>query len=346
MIIQPLIILVLVFTLPFLAKKAEQELETFFFIMGIIAVSLTNQWSTALIREALIEPVKITAAVFAAGMLFKFLQKSIARNINKILGKTGIKFFAFFVVAGLGLASSVITVIAAALVLVEIISHLKLDRKDETRLVILTCFSIGIGSALTPIGEPLATIITGKLQGPPYHAGFWFLFKNLWLYTVPCILFLAVLAVKMTETGHESNSGLKEGKEEETKDIFIRTGKIYLFIVSLVLLGRAFEPVVDNYVSKIPYYFIYWINLLSAVLNNSTLAAAEIGPSMSLNQVNAAILALITAGGMLIPGNIPNIIAANKLKIKSREWAMLGVPLGFIIMAVYFIIILLQTGQK
>ncbi len=343
MIIQSLIIMLLVFILPFLIKKAEEELEIFFFIMGILAVSVTRQWSPALIKEAFIEPVKITAAVLIAGMLFKLLQKSIAKNINKILEKTGIKFFAFFIVAGLGLASSVITVIAAALILVEIISHLKLGKKDETRLVILTCFSIGIGAALTPMGEPLATIITGKLSGPPYHAGFWFLFKNLWLYVVPCILFLAGLAVKMTGKSRKSSKGLKENREEEIKDILTRAGKIYLFIVSLVFLGAGFKPVIDGYVSKIPYYFIYWINLVSAILNNSTLAAAEIGPSMAINQVNAAILALITAGGMLVPGNIPNIIAANKLKIKNKEWAALGVPLGLGIMTVYFVVILAQA---
>jgi predicted cation transporter len=35
---------------------------------------------------------------------------------------------------------------------------------------------------------------------------------------------------------------------------------------------------------------------------------------------------------MLIPGNIPNIIAAHTLHIKSTEWAKLGVPLGLVIM--------------
>jgi len=37
---------------------------------------------------------------------------------------------------------------------------------------------------------------------------------------------------------------------------------------------------------------------------------------------------------MLIPGNIPNIIAAHALHIKSTEWARLGVPLGLLIMTV------------
>jgi predicted cation transporter len=40
---------------------------------------------------------------------------------------------------------------------------------------------------------------------------------------------------------------------------------------------------------------------------------------------------------MLIPGNIPNIISGNKLGITSKEWARLGVPLGLVLMALFFV---------
>ena len=64
------------------------------------------------------------------------------------------------------------------------------------------------------------------------------------------------------------------------------------------------------------------------MLDNATLAAAEIGPSLTEVQIKSALLGLLISGGMLIPGNIPNIIAAHALHIKSTEWARLGVPLG------------------
>jgi predicted cation transporter len=44
---------------------------------------------------------------------------------------------------------------------------------------------------------------------------------------------------------------------------------------------------------------------------------------------------------MLIPGNIPNIIAAHALKIKSTEWAKLGVPLGLVVMLVTMFLLML-----
>jgi (2Fe-2S) ferredoxin len=44
-------------------------------------------------------------------------------------------------------------------------------------------------------------------------------------------------------------------------------------------------------------------------------------------------------------GNIPNIISAGKLKIQNREWGKLGVPLGLVIMLVFFVIIFLSDFQ-
>jgi len=58
---------------------------------------------------------------------------------------------------------------------------------------------------------------------------------------------------------------------------------------------------------------------------------------MSRFQILSAIMGLLIAGGMLIPGNIPNIVAAERLKISMRDWAVIGVPLGLIIMVIYFI---------
>jgi predicted cation transporter len=50
-------------------------------------------------------------------------------------------------------------------------------------------------------------------------------------------------------------------------------------------------------------------------------------------------MGLLVSGGMLIPGNIPNIISASKLKITSSEWAKLGIPLGLILLVIYYVIL-------
>ena len=333
------IILAMVFSLPFLVKKAEEELEIFLFIMGSLALTLTMQWSGQIMREAFIEPVKITVAVLAAGLFFRVMQKSIARNIDKVIGSIGLRWFVFLVIVGVGLLSSVITAIVAALILVEIISCLKLDKGIETKLVVLACFSIGLGAALTPIGEPLSTIVIAKLKGHPYGADFFFLVRELGGYLISGIIAFGIIGMLSVKPEYKKINGLSQRNRESIRDIFIRTVKIYLFVMALIFLGASFKPLIDTFILKIPYKGLYWINMVSAVLDNATLASVQIGPAMHIVQIKAVLLGLLISGGMLIPGNIPNIISAGKLKIKSSEWAKYGVFPGLITMAVYFFLL-------
>ena len=62
---------------------------------------------------------------------------------------------------------------------------------------------------------------------------------------------------------------------------------------------------------------------------------------MDTTTIRDILLGLIISGGMLIPGNIPNIIAAGKLKISSLDYAKFAFPLGLIAMVVYFIVIVI-----
>ena len=48
---------------------------------------------------------------------------------------------------------------------------------------------------------------------------------------------------------------------------------------------------------------MYWINIVSAVLDNATLAAAEISPAMDTTTISNILMGLLISGGMLIPGN-------------------------------------------
>ena len=340
-----LIILLMVFILPFLVKKVEHNLEVFLFVMGVLSVTVSSMWSSGLVKESLMSPVNlhhpIVEVVFVSALIFKFLRPSIHHNIGRLASVLGYKWFIFLTVVMLGLVSSIITAIIASLLLIEIISVLKLDRKTEIHLVIISCFSIGLGAALTPVGEPLSTIAIAKLAGEPHNAGFFFLFNHLWKYIIPGIISLGIFAIIYLKNLRPAKDGLEpEDKSESYTEIIIRTLKVYIFIVALMLLGEGFKPVIDEYVTKIPYQLLYWINIVSAILDNATLTAAEISPAMNIDQIISILMGLLIAGGMLIPGNIPNIISAGKLRIKSTEWAKLGVPLGLVMMAVFFVLIL------
>jgi len=234
----------------------------------------------------------------------------------------------------LGLFSSIISAIIAALLLVEFITVLPLHRRAEVNLTIVACFAIGLGAALTPLGEPLSTIVVSKLSGAPYHATFYYLLGLLASSVIPAVVALGIagtfLVVEQTEDTGESLTA--EENEEKLSEVFIRAAKIYIFVMALIFLGAGFKPLVDTYLLKLPPQILFWVNMTSAILDNATLAAAEIGPSLSTAQIKSALLSLLISGGMLIPGNIPNIIAAHALHIKSTEWAKLGVPLGLVIM--------------
>jgi len=514
---------------PFLWKKIEQNLELYLFINGVLAaviagalVSSAYVWNMPIIWEAASEPLikGIVPAVFLAGLIFHYGKKRIHNGIMKILERVPIRWFVFLMVVGLGLASSIITAIIAALLLVEIAYVLPLDRRRRVEVVIISCFSIGMGAVLTPLGEPLSTIAITKLQ-----EGFFYLLFSLGVYVLPGLVVFGVIAALLvghprprmlerillmqphtlplsskdgtessraatsaaatpknpatrqciffvkTSKGYEDEaaielaerailneanvqaimalpsleghilvetrdlaelrallSGLRHCKavldrapegvvlghllenriletdpsggelveirsgplkgmkgrvvrpespggeiivelteghqtvpvremveagtpppgapedgevceieQERLSGVFIRAGKVYLFVAALLLLGGGMKVLIDKYFALVPPEGLFWANTVSAVLDNATLTAAEISKALSPMQIKSALLALLIAGGMLIPGNIPNIIAAHKLKLGSREWARLGVPLGLGTMLVYFI---------
>jgi predicted cation transporter len=328
------IILLLVLFLPFSVKRIEHNLEIFLFVMGIAAASISGMMNLHLIEKALIDPINITLAVLIAGLVCKWGQVQLEKSIlwiNRILSP---RIFFGLTVIILGLASSIITAIIAAIVLVIIINVLPLDRKSEIRFTVLACFSIGLGAALTPIGEPLATITISKL-----NEDFFYLLKVIGPEVISAVVIFGILTILLVKP-HDSTDGLtSEQKVESYKEILIRSAKIYLFVMGLTFLGHGFEPLINEYILGLHPMLLYWINMISAILDNATLAAAEISPAMDQSTIQAVLMGLIISGGMLIPGNIPNIIAAGKLNITSKEWASFGVPVGLITMAVYFVVL-------
>lgn len=135
-----------------------------------------------------------------------------------------------------------------------------------------------------------------------------------------------------------------EAYRETLQEVVVRAVKIFLVIMALIFLGEGFKPIIPTYIIHIPSEALYWVNSVSAVLDNATLTAAIISPALTELQIRSSGLALLIAGGMLIPGNIPNIIAAGKLRITSKEWAKIGLSMGFVAMVVYFVILFIPPS--
>ncbi|MBT3392861.1 MAG: DUF1646 family protein [Elusimicrobiaceae bacterium] len=330
-------IAVLVLTLPFFIKKVEEDLEIFLFIMGVLAATISGMWNWHLIEEGFKEPFFISATVLCVGFVFKRFRDHCKICVLACVKKIGHRKTVFAAILVLGLLSSVITAIIAALILSQISANMHLTRRNELKFIVYGCFAIGLGAALTPIGEPLATIAIAKLKGAPHYADFFFLLRTLWMWIIPGVLFLAFLGSKMPQL-HESKT--EEHIEKETyKSILQRAGKVYLFIMGLIFLGAGVKPLAEVTVALIPREGLYWINIISAVLDNATLVAAEMVPTMSQDTIVFLLMGLIVSGGLLIQGNIPNIICAGKIKIKSKEWAKTAFPVGIFMLLVYFILL-------
>lgn len=335
-ILADLVILFVVLAMPLLSHRIEQNLEAFLFVMGLLAALAAGVLSGHLVRDALVHPIPITVAVFVSGLLFKWLRSRIGDALVRLRLVLPLHILVALLITVLALLSSVITVIIASLVLVELISAMRFAKEDEARLVVIACMAIGLGAALTPIGEPLSTIATAKL-----HEDFWFLMRLLGPLVIPGIILLGVWTA--FQPLRYAGETLTEAPEEETyRGVVGRALRVYLFVMALTLLGEGFKPIIDRYVIALDARILYWINMVSAILDNATLTAAEISPQMVAIQVRAVLMGLLISGGMLIPGNIPNIIAANKLGIRSRTWARIGVPLGLVLLALYFLILFLR----
>ncbi len=358
------IIFLIVLIGPFKIKIIEQNLEVFLFICGVVALTIAGfvvgltfdgkpiptGWSLDIVKEALTAPLRIADVygipigivqiVLVVGLIIYKWHEPIHRGIRKMTEALSLKVMAFILIAVLGLISSVISAILAAIILVEMANAMPLSRKSKVDLVVIACFSIGLGAALTPLGEPLSTIAISKLSGEPYHATFNYLIVLLGKYIIPGIIAYGIVGMFFLGKADKNDPGLKgEDYKETLKDVIMRAVKVYVFIMALVFLGDGFKPLIITYFTQVPSEILFWVNMVSAILDNATLTAAEIGPALSTLQIEAALMGLLIAGGMLIPGNIPNIISAGKLGITSKEWARLGVPLGLVTMAVYFVII-------
>ena len=322
-------ILLVVLLGPVMFEPIGQNIEVFFLVVGAFASAISGQWGRELLRAAATEPIALTVAVLVFGVVVRLLRPWLDSGVERLVEIVEPRWIYFGLIIALGLLSSVITAVIAALVLVEAIALLKLDRRSEIAAVVLACFAIGLGAALTPVGEPLGTIAIAALK-----TDFWYLARLLGPLVVIGIGIVGVVSLFLpAKYGHSLKA---DAHTENWSEIFFRAGKVYLFVAGLVGLSWGLRPLVDTYIRQLPQGVLFWLNSISAVVDNATLTAAEIGPSLSVAQQRGVLMGLLISGGMLIPGNIPNIVAAQRLGISSREWARVGLVAGFPLMALCF----------
>jgi predicted cation transporter len=315
---------------PILVKPIERNVEFFFLLVGVLTACVMGQFNRALVWSAVSEPLSFTVAVLVFGAAFLLLRDYLDQLLRRLIQILHPHIVCFCLAIILGLLAAFITPVVAALVFVEAISLLRCDRRAEIAATVSACFAIGFGAGLTPLGMPGIAVVLRSL-----HADFWYLTHLLGPFVV-CGIILAAAPILFLQFASGKPLVATEAKDSWRMVLLIRPGKVYVFIAGLVALSDGLGPVVNAYIHRVPVGLLFWMNTISAVVNNSTLAAVEISPSLTMDQQRAAFLGLLIGGGMLVPGNIPNIVAASRLGITSREWAAHGLPTGMLLLILCF----------
>jgi predicted cation transporter len=327
-----ILILALLLFGPLAVHYIERYIEVYILALGVIATLLGTGFSWRLIRHALTEPILITLAVIAAGILFGYTRGWLDRAFSRLRRRISRPILAALSVLVIASLSSVITAIVAALVLVEVIGLLHLAGAARVNTTIAACFAIGLGASLTPLGEPLSTLAASALKLP-----FFGLLFLLGPWVMPGIIASALVAGFFARGDyHEARAGAHV--RESPLVAVVQGVRVYAFIAGLVLVSYAYSDLASRYVPILGDMALYWANTVSAALDNATLVALEVH-HMPVPRAREAILALLISGGMLIPGNIPNIVSAGALRIGSVAWAKVGIPMGLILLGIYFAVL-------
>ncbi len=324
-----IIILLLLLIGPLVIRPIEHNLQFFILAVGIIATLLSGDFRIEVVREALAEPIPITIAVIIAALIFREARGRLDAMFAWLRGRMRRPILTAGSIFVIAMFSSAITAIVAALVLVEVVGLLHLHDGPRVRVVIAGCFAIGLGAALTPLGEPLSTLAADALD-----LGFFGLFELLAPWVIPGVVAMSLLAGYFA-AGEYFESPPGAHLRETWMDIAWQGGEVFGFVAGLVLISEAYAPIARQIVPMLSEAALFWTNMISAVLDNATLVALEVR-AVSTERALDIILALLISGGMLIPGNIPNVIAAGAVRIKSGAWARTAIPIGLVMLGIYF----------
>ncbi len=341
-----IVILGVILVAPLLSRKVEHNLEVFFLIMGVLALTLAGKWNIILVEEALLTPLIIRGfplgifqVVLLAGIIFVKYERELVQLFASLDKRISTSFLTLLLVFLLGIGSSIISVIVASVILAEIVRIMFLPKKAKVKVLVASAYALGAGASLTPLGEPLSTIAIYKLSGEPYHADFLFLFNLLGSYVIPIIIVLSIYCFYVVRKELKKGSIIDEvitlvtpnipkGITGRYYEVILRAIKIYVFIVALVLLGASFDILVERYIKFMSPELVYFFGSLSAAVDNATLAAAIISPELTLFQIKSFLISLLISGGFLIPGNVPNIVIAYIYKIAFKQWFKIAIPIG------------------
>ena len=325
---------------PLASRWVESHLEIFLLAVGAAAVTVSGGWSVDFIYETLQYPVNVAFIALVVSVIFNNYSRYIFRVLFAFFRNLAPQYSFALLVFLLGMTSSLVSVTVSALVLAEVLKVVNLERTATVRITVFACYAIGLGAVLTPLAEPLGLIINNALTGAPHHADFFFLLRHFFWWIMPAVLLMSAAAgYSARHAGTTMQMHIREDKETYGS-MLRRTWHIYMFVGALNLISTGLRPLAQSTITHLGGKVLFLANAVSVIIDNATLAAIEIVPTISMNDLIYMVIGLAAFGSMLVQGNLPNIVAAEKLGIKSREWASIAVPTGVVLMGSYFLVLL------
>ena len=322
---------------PLTSRWVESHLEIFLLLIGAAAVTVSGGWSVDFIYQTLQYPVNVAFIVLVVSLIFNNYSRYIFRILFAFFKQFEPRYSFAILIFLLGISSSLVSVTVSALVLAEVLKVVNLEKEATLRITVFACYAIGLGAVLSPLAEPMGLVINSALSGPPHYADFFFLLRNFFWWIVPALVLLAVAAgYAARNAGSTVQMQIQEDKETYSS-MMRRTWHIYLFVAALNLISTGLRPLAQSTITHLGGKVLFLANAVSVIIDNATLAAIEIIPTISHRNLIYMVIGLAAFGSMLVQGNLPNIVAAEKLGIKSREWARIAVPTGLVLMVGYFI---------
>ena len=322
---------------PLVSKWVENHLEIFLLLVGAAAVTISGGWSKEFVYQTLNAPVNVAFIVLVVSIIFNYYSRYIFRVLFILFRYFEPKYSFAILVFLLGMTSSVFSVTVAALILAEVLQVVNLERSQTVRVTVYACYAIGLGAVLLPLAEPLGLVIYNELAAGPHQADFFFMLQHFFWWIMPAILLLALATgYTLRDVNTQVQLHIREDKED-TRSMLRRTWHVYLFVAALHLISTGLRPFAQSTIAHLSGKILFWANSVSVIIDNATLAAIEVTPEVTLNNLMYMVIGLAAFGSMLVQGNLPNIVAAEKLGIKSREWARVAVPAGLTLMGGYFI---------
>ncbi len=322
---------------PLVSKWVENHLEIFLLLVGVAAVTISGGWSKEFIYQTLNAPVNVAFIVLVVSIIFNYYSRYIFRVLFVLFRYFEPKYSFAILVFLLGMTSSVFSVTVAALILAEVLQVVNLEREQTVRVTVYACYAIGLGAVLLPLAEPLGLVIYNELAAGPHQADFFFMLRHFFWWIMPAVLLLSVAAgYTLRNVNTQVQLHIREDKED-SRSMLRRTWHVYLFVAALHLISTGLRPFAQSTIAHLSGKILFWANSVSVIIDNATLAAIEVTPEVTISNLMYMVIGLAAFGSMLVQGNLPNIVAAEKLGIKSREWARVAVPAGLVLMGGYFV---------